>query len=366
MPLPDRSLAARTLVALALLAPLALAGCGEPPRPFAHTGEVDSPLLKLADPAGIALMRLEDFPATGQKRFQEALMDQLHRAEVPATVGAGNAQSYRLVGQAIDRPAEGGREVLIHWRMTDAAGQARGNHVVRRVVDEQAWASGDPALMRELARGSTAGILSLLPDRNQALAQAPPQRRGAEQPSSIVPPMGTRLAATPRPPQRPQVAQATPRPAPAGQTPTGPTVAERKDGAGKDAGPGQPPVALRPIEGAPGDGDESLRKAMQYFLGRQSINVVSEYDAPAAIVAGEVFVRAVGTKQQDVRVDWTVYAPDGRRLGTVGQSNRIPAGQLDGKWGDIAYAVAEGAVQGLNELFEQIEGFGPQTQQKKK
>lgn len=349
-----------------MLATLGLAGCGEPPRPFAHTGEVDSPLLKLADPAGIALMQLDDFPAAGQKRFQEALIDQLHRAEVPATVGSGNAQSYRLVGQAIDRPTEDGREVLIHWRMTDAAGQARGNHVVRRIVDPKAWDSGDPALMRELARGSTAGILSLLPDRNQALAQAPPQRRGSDQPSSIVPPMGTRLAASPRPPQRPQVAQATPRPSANSQAATGPAIAERKDGAAKDAGGEQPPVALRPIEGAPGDGDESLRKAMQYFLGRQSINVVSEYDAPAAIVAGEVFVRPVGSRQQDVRVDWTVYAPDGRRLGTVGQSNRIPAGQLDGKWGDIAFAVAEGAVQGLNELFEQIEGFGPQKQPTKK
>ena len=366
----DRSWPRGALAALALLASLTLAGCGEPPRPFAHTGDVNSPLLKLADPAGIALMELGDFPASGQKRFQEALIDQLHRAEVPATVGGGNAQSFRLAGQAIDRPAEGGHEVLIHWRMTDAAGQPRGNHVVRRVVDPKAWQAGDPELMRDLARSSSAGIVSLLPDRNQALAAATPQRRANQQPSSIVPPMGTRLAASPRPPQRPQVAQATPGPSVTEKAATEKAAADNAGSEAKDNGAEQPPVALRPIEGAPGDGDESLRKAMQYFLGRNSITVVSEYDAPAAIVAGEVFVRPIGSKQQDVRVDWTVYAPDGRRLGTVGQSNRIPAGQLDGKWGDIAFAVAEGAVQGLSELFEQIEGFSPQkqlqTQPKKK
>lgn len=345
-----------------LVATLALAGCGDPPRPFAHEGEVDAPLLKLADPAGIAVMDVADLPAAGQKRFQDVLVDTLHRAEVPATLGSGNAQSYRLSGQAITRPAEGGEEVLIHWRMTDAKGQPRGNHVVRRVVNPRAWAAGDPELMRELARSSAVGVVSLLPDRNaQAIAAATPQQRVAEpQPSSIVPPMGTRLAAAPRQQDRSQVAQAAP----------GPSIAARaadkpeKATVSKDTPPVDlPPVALRPIAGAPGDGDESLRKAMQYFLGRHAINVVSEYDDPAAIVAGEVNVRQVGPKQQDVRVDWTVYAPDGRRLGTVGQSNRIPAGQLDGKWGDIAFAIAEGAVQGLGELFEQLEGFAPQKPQ---
>ena len=42
-------------------------------------------------------------------------------------------------------------------------------------------------------------------------------------------------------------------------------------------------------------------------------------------------------------------------MGTVSQANQIPAGQLDRAWGDAAFAVAEGAAQGLTELLAQLE-----------
>ena len=41
---------------------------------------------------------------------------------------------------------------------------------------------------------------------------------------------------------------------------------------------------------------------------------------------------------------------DGGEIGTVGQENDVPAGLLDGAWGDVAYMVAVSAQDGIMEL----------------
>lgn len=263
------------MAVLALGLAATLAGCGEPPRPFAHDGESENPLLQVANPEGVAIGELAEFPVAGEKRFLDALVAQLHRAEIPASIGQGNAMSYRLAGQVIERPAPKGVEVLILWRMVNADGQAMGSHMVRQVVDANAWKTGDQALMVLLARQSSAGLVAMLPERKVTVAGRP----AASDPpaNNVVPPMGTRLPAQPNRTPRPQVAQVGPSaPAPSGAP-----------GAKKQAAE-QPPVALRPVEGAPGDGAEALQKAMTHFLNLANVPLVSEHESPFAIIAGKV------------------------------------------------------------------------------
>jgi hypothetical protein len=330
------------VLALGLASALAvgLAGC-DPPKPFAHDGSAHNPLLLVANTEGVAIAELADFPAAGRQAFLDALVAQLHRAEIPASVGQGNTRSHRLRGQAIERPADKGVEVLIHWRLTDATGRPLGNHLVRQVVDAAAWQGGDPALMGQLARQSGAGVVAMLPERATTVAEPPiaPERPPAR---NIVPPMGTRLAATPNAPARPQVAQTGPSPPSQASAP-----------AARPAGE-PPPVALRPIESAPGDGGESLSKAMDHFLKLAGIPLVSEHENPFAILAGKVILGAPVQRQQTVRIEWTLYSPAGCAMGTVSQANQVLAGKFDAAWGDGAYAVAEGAVQGLKDLLDQL------------
>ena len=59
-------------------------------------------------------------------------------------------------------------------------------------------------------------------------------------------------------------------------------------------------------------------------------------------------------RHQSVTVDWTVLAPDGARIGTVSQSNAVPAGSLDGAWGPVARAVAENGAQGIVAMLRRI------------
>jgi hypothetical protein len=310
-------------------------------------GEVNE-LLRLADPAGIAVDEIADLPPQGRNKFMAALIDELAKAEVPAYLGQGNAKSFRLKGQVLEFPSGKGTDVQIYWLLVDAKGQSLGNHQVRRLVDAKAWLAGDPAAMTQLARDSSAGIAKLLPDAREQLAlrKEPPVRLDANV-NTVVPPMGTGLGRAPAKGAQAAAQDKAKRP----QTAQAPTPAA----AASVAGPGESlAVALRPIEGAPGDGGESLARAMRQFLGRAAIAVVEENRNPAAIVVGRVAVTDLAAQQQEVRIDWTVLAPDGRRLGTIGQANRIPAGRLDGPWGGIANAVAENAVQGLSDLFDQL------------
>ncbi|MCC7049063.1 MAG: hypothetical protein IT562_20280 [Alphaproteobacteria bacterium] len=329
-----------------------LAGCGEPPRPFAHEGESENPLLQVANPEGITIAELAAFPAAGEQRFLDALVAQLHRAEIPASVGQGNAMSYRLAGQVTERPAPKGVEVMILWRMADADGQSMGSHMVRQVVDAKAWRDGEAALMTLLARQSSAGLVAMLPERKLTVAgrQAAP----VQPINNVVPPMGTRLPPQPNRTQRPQVAQIGP---------TAPAPSEASGGKKPASEP--PPVALRPVEGAPGDGAEALRKAITHFLNLANVPLVSEHESPFAIIAGKIALSEPAQRQQTVRIEWALFAPGGCRMGTVSQANQIPAGKFDGPWGDAAYAVAEGAAQGLTELLDQLVAM-PQDQRCKR
>lgn len=315
-------------------------------------------LLQLADPAGIVVDEIADLPAAGQKKFMAAVVEELQRAEVPAYQGQGNAQSFHLKGQVLEFGSGPSADVQIYWLLVDAGGQSLGNHQVRRQVDAKAWKSGDPKLLTQLARESSLGIAKLLPDRRVALAERPSRPVKLDtNVNSIVPPSGTGVGRAAKPAPAPASASGKPGQTAAQDKAPPPPQAAPKAATNKpaDAKPADAPaVALRPIEGAPGDGAQSLGRAMRQHLGRAAIPVVEENQNPIAIIVGKVAISDLGKQQQEVRVDWFVYAPDGRRLGTIGQANRIPAGRLDGAWGGVANAVAENAVQGLSDLFDQI------------
>ncbi len=58
--------------------------------------------------------------------------------------------------------------------------------------------------------------------------------------------------------------------------------------------------------------------------------------------------------QESVKVDWTVLAPDGARLGTVSQSNNVLAGTIDEHWGGVARIVAENGAEGVIAMLTRL------------
>ena len=116
-------------------------------------------------------------------------------------------------------------------------------------------------------------------------------------------------------------------------------------------GPSLPRVVVRPGDGAPGDGRVALRRGLERALTRRAVPVVADGAEDALMVLGSVHVSEAG-RGQWVEVRWAVIGPDGAELGVVSQSNTVPPGALDGPWGELAEAVADGGADGVRALLE--------------
>jgi hypothetical protein len=108
---------------------------------------------------------------------------------------------------------------------------------------------------------------------------------------------------------------------------------------------------LSSVDGAPGDGGVSLRRALDGALRRRGFHVTDTVVEDGIVIAGTVRVSRLNAASDEVRIAWTAMAPDGAVLGTVEQRNRVPAGSLSQRWGRAAGDVAEAAAPGIARLI---------------
>ena len=102
---------------------------------------------------------------------------------------------------------------------------------------------------------------------------------------------------------------------------------------------------------APGDGGQSLPRAITEILKRQDVAIVTDPQATADLVLdANVVVAKPKAGEQNVKIVWRVRRKDGGEIGTVGQENDVPAGLLDGAWDDVAYVVAVSAQDRIMQL----------------
>jgi hypothetical protein len=58
---------------------------------------------------------------------------------------------------------------------------------------------------------------------------------------------------------------------------------------------------------------------------------------------------------QRIEIVWTISRRDGHDLGRVLQLNEVPAGSLNGLWGDVAFVVAQEAAGGVRDVIANAE-----------
>lgn len=277
-----------------LLALLLLAACNGAPPPI-MARTAPAAALSPPDSAGIYVLPGENAPAASATALAAAMATALQQADVPASAQSSNSGSYRLQPVATATSAADGRTTIrIVWALRNAAGAAVGSTSSGTVADATAWQRGDDKLAAALAAPVAPAVAKLIQ-------------------GDVSPPQG-RL---------------------------------------------NPVVALRPVAGAPGDGDRSLTRAMSSALARANLTLaVTPSDKKDFIVAGTVEVSPTDGQKQQVKVIWVLLRPDGSEIGRVKQENAVPAGSLDGAWGDVAYAVAGAAAPGVRRLIEEA-GLAP-------
>lgn len=117
---------------------------------------------------------------------------------------------------------------------------------------------------------------------------------------------------------------------------------------------GPPKVRVATVAGAPGDGDQALPAALAAVLVHRKIAQIDPNAADAYAVSARINLTEGPRNGQTIEIQWVVSDAQGKEIGTVGQKNVVPKGSLDGKWGDIAFAAAEGAAEGLSRILEAL------------
>ena len=122
---------------------------------------------------------------------------------------------------------------------------------------------------------------------------------------------------------------------------------------------GEPLLVLRQVTGAPGDGGSALTRAMDYALKQANVALAEKPgDKESYVLTGKVELSPPQAGKQQVKVRWQLQRPDGSEIGQVNQENAVPAGSLDGPWGDVAFAVASAAAPGVAALIQKVRSAG--------
>ncbi|MGE3784823.1 MAG: hypothetical protein AB7H71_19025 [Alphaproteobacteria bacterium] len=338
--------AARGL-AVALVWVALLGSCQPLPHPFANDRPA-ADLLAVPESAGVSIAPIEGEPKLIATELGGATAAALVRREIPASDKTNLRGSYQLYGDlTASRPQGGQSSVAVRWRLEDARGRRLGEREVRIEGTADEWQSASGAMIDRLAALSADAVAPLLvktPAAPKLAALAAPKPGPAEPDAAPTEPP----PAKPPPPEPAAARPVLPDLAPATQPASPPPAATGTPATPKS---GRLRVAVRRVTGAPGDGATSLARAMTGVLRRQDLTLVEPGDKADFTVDGEVSLKPAGPEAQHVKIVWRVHDASGAELGTVGQENDIPRGQLSGKWGDVAFIVATAAGDGLLEVF---------------
>ncbi len=287
----------RKLCAIAVV--LLLAACGAVPQPFRDGPKVttDNPLLDVPTAVGIAVLPVRGAPQPLDTQISTAVAQRLQSFEIPAEAVPSNlGLGFTLDSEAretgvsdLDRDVS----VVITWTLRSRRGAAVRTY--RQVISVPAsqWQGGDMMLAGRLGNEAALAIGDMVN------GIAPPAQ------GPVLPPE----------PARPKF----------------------------------PTVSILPVEGAPGDGRESLRLAVLQAL---STNGVTRDDAnPEVKLMCDFKITTFESNLQKVEIVWRAVARDGKELGTVRLDNTIPVGALDGAWGPTAFAIADAALNDLLTLL---------------
>jgi hypothetical protein len=266
-----------------------LAACQPLPHPFADdVPRPGSPMLTLLDSASVTIAPIDGTPQATAEKLGPAMASALQQREIAASDKTASIGSYELVGRIEEMPPSGDKAALVAvWELRDPSGRSLGERTERLEAPAHDWEQGAEDAVALLAAASADRLVALLQDDV-------------------------------------------------------PTEA--------DSG-GHTRLLISGVEGAPGDGRESLPRAITEILKRHDLAIVTDPEAKADLVLdADVVVANPKAGKQNVKIVWRVRRKDGAEIGTVGQENDVPAGLLDGAWGDVAYMVAVSAQDGIMQL----------------
>lgn len=282
-------------------------------------------------------------PANVSSKMNEKLIAAAGQSNIP--VASSGEAEYTIRGYLVAAPDPQGAKLSYIWDITDKSGKRaqrfQGDEIIQGKKGGDPWAAVDDAAIERIAASTTSKIAGWM---SGAPAVAEGQDQAAADPAPV--------AANDPPPQR-QARSDPPAQAPAPSDGVLSAQAEQRPQAAAAVETRSEIVAVvQPVTGAPGDGQSSLTAAMRRHLESAGVKLVDN-SSNAYSVRGSVQLGSADAGQQPITIRWTVIDPAGKTMEkAVVQRNKVPAGSLNGEWGQIADLAAGEAAKSVAKLIK--------------
>jgi hypothetical protein len=276
----------------------------ELPQPFAHRGPVmQNALIELPSGDGVRVVVLDGLDPDIAEPLRKAAIKALGDAGIPASGEATLSSGYVLTGTVqVEEPDNGTPEAArFLWQLTGRNGMSLGAFDKEMSGSRSGWFGRDPAIFDAAAKDVTAQVAALLVERSGM----------------------------------------------------GPYSAPTIDGVTEAAIPAvETALFFEGVLGAPGDGDESLTRAMNSVLKRSGVPLAPSAATATHLLAGAVKAEPKANGISEVTIEWHLSAKGGADVGTVSQKNPVRTAMIDKRWGELAHIVAGAAADGVLDAFE--------------
>jgi hypothetical protein len=350
------------------IAALALAGC-ETSSIFnqASTTETQAPVVAPQRPK-LAFVPLIGAPATVSNQLTASVVTAIEKQSIPVAKAPNEPADYTVRGYVVAAPEKTGTKLSYIWDVNDKGGtrvhRITGEEFVAGKAGKDPWSIVDQPTLDRIATNTSAQLGAWVPAPQAAaplIAGQAPTGTATQlaQGAPIVPPqpaVGGQVAAQPVASSglilQPQNANVGGAAQPQQNLVDGKVVAPKETPIVASLPAGTKATTMVPaVIGAPGDGAVSLTKAISRQLVANGFQPASSPGPTAYTVQGKVSMGQPADGKQTIKIEWQVFDPAGKRVGTVSQSNAVPQGSLDGAWGKTADAAAAAASQGIVKLL---------------
>jgi hypothetical protein len=274
------------IFALAMAAAASISACGSVPQPFrpSESSKKHNEFLLAPNSAGVVVRKIEGPVGWVGDALTQAMAAALREQGIVAGSKWSNKLSLQLSGSGYQKLHDDRRpELIMTWVLADRAGVIQEKHEVRTTPPDAFWETPTDSMFRDVADRNAVKVVSWID------------------------------------PTRPDRAPV-----------------ELK----------MPSLSITSIKDAPGDGATSLARALELALKAERVPIVAMAEGDL-VVTSRVEIVPAPDRTQDVSITWILSKRDSSELGRVAQQNRIPQGRLDGRWGAIAVAIADGAADGI-------------------
>jgi hypothetical protein len=288
------------IVVLALVAVQSLSACGSIPQPFRplEASKKHNEFLLAPNSAGVVIKGIKGPVGWVGAALTEAMATALRDQGIVAGSRWSNRLSLQLSGNGYQKlHKDRPSELVMIWSLADQTGRLEKRREILTTPPDEFWERPTAAMFRDVADHNAAIVVSWIDPTRQKRAPVDVEMPG---------------------------------------------------------------LSIAPIGKVPGDGATSLARAVELALKAERIPVVDDGQGEL-FVTSRIAVTPAPDNSEDVSITWILSKPDGTEIGRVAQENTIPAGQLNGRWGAIAVAIADGAadgIAGLARAYRDARGLG--------